>query len=96
MQIILNGWLSKRISSARGVRQGDLFSPLLYVLCVEVLASLIRHCPGVEGSSSLVPESGKHVFACMPTTLPLYSRVFDPLLIFSAVLISMKGAPVPN
>ena len=49
MQIILNGWLTDVISLERGVRQGDPLSPLLYVLCVEVLASLIRSSPGIEG-----------------------------------------------
>ena len=49
MQITLNGWLTDGISLERGVRQGDPLSPLLYVLCVEVLASLIRSSPGIEG-----------------------------------------------
>ena len=31
------------------MRHGDSSSPLLYVLCVEVLASLIRSSPGLEG-----------------------------------------------
>ena len=31
------------------MRQGDPPSPLLYVLCVEVLASLIRRSPAIEG-----------------------------------------------
>ena len=41
MRIILNGYLSGRIDLKRGVPQGDPLSPLLYVLCVEVLASQI-------------------------------------------------------
>ena len=41
MRIILNGYLSSRIDLKRGVRQGDPLSPLLYVLCVGVLASQI-------------------------------------------------------
>ena len=45
MRIILNGYLSRRIDLKRGVRQGDPLSPLLYVLCVEVLASQIRSSP---------------------------------------------------
>ena len=49
MQITLNGWLTDVISLERGVRQGDPLSPLLYVLRVEVLASLIRSSPGIEG-----------------------------------------------
>ena len=46
MQII--GCLKKE-SLERDVRQGDPVSPLLYVLCVEVLASLIRRSPAIEG-----------------------------------------------
>ena len=49
MRIILNGWLTDRIPLSRGVRQGDSLSPLLYVLCVEVLTCLIRNCHRVMG-----------------------------------------------
>ena len=49
MRIILNGWLTKPIILHRGVRQGDFLSPLLYVLCVEVLACLIRNSKDIRG-----------------------------------------------
>ena len=49
MQIIVNNWLSEKVRLERGVRQGDPLSPLLCVLCVEVLASLIRRSPAIEG-----------------------------------------------
>ena len=49
MRIILNNWLIERISIERGVRQGDPLSPLLYVLCIEVLANLIRGSPRIKG-----------------------------------------------
>ena len=49
MRIILNGFLSGRIDLKRGVRQGDPLSPLLYVLCVEVLACQIRSSPFISG-----------------------------------------------
>lgn len=49
MQIIINDRLSSEINLKRGVRQGDLLSLLLYVLCVEVLASLIRSSSEIEG-----------------------------------------------
>ena len=49
MQIINNDRLSSKVFLRRGVRQGDPLSPLLYVLCVEVLASVIRRSPQIEG-----------------------------------------------
>ena len=59
MRIILNGWLTRPIPLQRGVRQGDSLSPLLYVLCVEVLACLIRNSKSVRGF--LLPGAkGKH------------------------------------
>ena len=49
MRIIINDCLSSKICLQRGVRQGDPLSPLLYVICVEVLASLIRRSREIEG-----------------------------------------------
>lgn len=56
MKIPLNGYLTKQIEINHLVRQGDPLSPLLYVLCVKVLASLIRSSficgfllPGAKG-----------------------------------------------
>ena len=47
--IIINDRLSSKVCLQHGVRQGDPLSPLLYVICVEVLASLIRRSPEIEG-----------------------------------------------
>lgn len=49
MQVVVNDFLSEPIHFARGVRQGDALSPMLYVLCVEVLACKIRATSGIEG-----------------------------------------------
>ena len=48
-KILLNDWLTDKIPQERGARQGDPLSPLLYVLCVEVLAYLIRRSPEISG-----------------------------------------------
>ena len=43
MKVIVSGYLNESIPLERGVRQGDSLSPLLYILCAEVLANSI-HC----------------------------------------------------
>ena len=48
MQVLVNDFLSNPILLERGVRQGDALSPMLYVLCVEVLACKIRASPDVK------------------------------------------------
>lgn len=49
MQTIINGFLSSKIDLQRGVRQGDSLSPMLYILCVEVLACQIKNTPEIKG-----------------------------------------------
>ena len=59
MRVLVNGFLTDRIFLERGVRQGDSLSPLLYILCAEVLAANIRHDSTIKGF--LLPgASGQH------------------------------------
>ena len=41
-RVLLNGSRGQRISHARGLRQGDPLSPLLFVLVMETLNSLLK------------------------------------------------------
>jgi len=54
MQVLVNDFLSDPIYLERGVRQGDALSPMLYVLCVEVLACKIRATQVSKAFSYLV------------------------------------------
>ena len=55
IQIMVNGWLSRKIDLQCGVQQGDSLSPMLYILCVKVLAAKVRNTPAIEGF--LLPEA---------------------------------------
>ena len=59
MRIIVNGYLSDRVTLCRGVRQSDSLSPMLYILCVEVLACKIRDSSDIIGFS-LPGADGRH------------------------------------
>ena len=92
MRIILNNWLTERLSLERSVRQGDSLSPLLNVLCIEVLANLIRGSPRMEGF--LPPGSGGlqakvRLYADDTTLLLKDSR--SPSNLFESIGIFEKG-----
>ena len=47
--VMVNGQLSKRFSIKRGCRQGDPISPYLFILCAEILATMIRENDCIKG-----------------------------------------------
>lgn len=47
--VVINGWTSSFFNPSRGVRQGCLLSPLLYVLSIQVLAECIRASLRIQG-----------------------------------------------
>lgn len=52
-RILLNGRPGDRICHARSLRQGDLLSPMLFVLAMEVLGGLVRWAESQSFFSSL-------------------------------------------
>ena len=47
MRIILTNWITERIFLQGGAKQGYTLSPLIHVLCIEVLANLIQDSPNI-------------------------------------------------
>ena len=47
--VIINGHISDWFYVQRGCRQGDLFSPYIFILCAEILAILIRNNVSIKG-----------------------------------------------
>ena len=47
--VIVNGQVSNWFEIKRGCRQGDPISPYLFVLCVEILATMVRENPNIKG-----------------------------------------------
>ena len=93
MRIILNGYLSGKIELKRGVRQGDPLSPLLYVLCVEVLASQIRSSPFISGF--LLPGAGGAHFRVRQyadDTTTFLKNVSSLVQLFNLVSIYERGS----
>jgi hypothetical protein len=46
MRILMNGNPGEKICHARGLRQGDPLSPMLFLLVMEVLGALIHKVDG--------------------------------------------------
>ena len=47
--VVVNGQLSEWFSIQRGCRQGDPISPYLFILCVEIFATMIRQNKNIKG-----------------------------------------------
>lgn len=73
-KIILNGSPGRRICHARGLRQGDPLSPLLFVLVMEVLNALLHLADEQELLGKLHPKICERIF--------LYA---DDVVIFSSM-----------
>ena len=47
--VIVNGQTTQWFTVERGCRQGDLISPYIFILCVEILAIMIREDSDIKG-----------------------------------------------
>jgi hypothetical protein len=65
-KVVVNGRPGRQIAHARGLRQGDPISPMLFVLVMEVLNSLIREA---DRRSALLPLPGKVVTHIEPRSI---------------------------
>jgi hypothetical protein len=72
MKVLVNGCLGRRICHARGLRQGDPLSPLLFVLVMEVLNAMVYEA---DQQWLLSPLPGSH----FGQRMSLYA---DDLLLF--------------
>ena len=93
MQIIVNDFLTSPVRLSRGVRQGDALSPMLYVLCVEVLACTIRNSPRIEGF--LLPGAGGAQFKVSQYADDTTVFVKDEsslIYLFNAISLYEKGS----
>lgn len=69
MRILVNDFLSDSVLLQREAQQGDNLSPMLYIMCVEVLGCKIRSSSHIEGF--LLPGPGVYNldYRSMQTTL---------------------------
>ena len=68
--ILLGGHLSEKIFLRQGVPQGDVISPYIFLLCVEILALKVNYTKNLTGVV-FAKKEGKPKF--LPTTsVPWY------------------------
>ena len=77
--VINNGFATNWFKPSKGVRQGCLLSPYLFIPSAEILANKIRHDPGFNGIKIFGNEVKLSLFA-------------DDTNIFSADLVSVERA----
>ena len=62
-QILMGGHLSEKIHLNQGVPQGDVISPYIFILMVEILLIKINHTKNIKGITFAQQESRSETFA---------------------------------
>ena len=62
-QILMGGHLTEKISLSQGVPQGDVISPYIFILMVEILLIKINHTKNITGITYAHQESRSETFA---------------------------------
>ena len=91
-KVILNGSLGRRICHARGLRQGDPLSPLLFVLVMEVLNALLRLADEKGLLRRLHTRVKERVFMYADDVVLFTSPVVQDLVLIRAILEIFAGA----
>ena len=85
-KIILNGSPGRRICHARGLRQGDPLSPLLFVLVMEVLNALLKLADERWLLQTLHPMIKERAFMYEDDAMIFLSRVQQNLILTRGIL----------
>ena len=92
MRILVNDFLSGSVLLQQGVRQGDALSPMLYIMCVEVLACKIRSSSHIEGF--LLPGAGGvqfRLWQCADDTTVFVKTMSSLYALFETITLYEKG-----
>ena len=72
--VLINGEPKSFITLIRGIRQGDPFSPYLFLMCVEGLSALARKVGETRGSKRI--KSAKMEYGYLTSSLPTIAFYF--------------------
>jgi len=91
-RIILNGSPGRRICHARGLRQGDPLSPLLFVIVMEILNALLRLADIRGLLRALHPKVRERTFLYADDVVVFLSPEEHDLLLTRVILNIFAGA----
>jgi len=92
MKVILNGTPGRRICHARGLRQGDPLSSLLFVLVMEVLNALLKLADDKGLLITLHPKVKERAFVYANEVVIFSSPEQQDLTAIRAILGIFAGA----
>lgn len=92
--VLLNGSLGESFKSSRGLHQGDLLSPMIFILAIEVLTQMFLKAQGLELASGFIVSSigmGFRILQFMDDTLILFNGSCFKATVVSNIFIWFKA-----